>query len=135
MNDEEYRDIKAFNDWNEEKKKLHLSASREPRFHEREIWWCSIGKNLGGEQDGKNTYFERPVLIVKKFNDDIAWILPISSKIKSGKYYHIMEINKKTRSILLSQLRLISASRFRRIMSKISPHQFSIIREKIRKLI
>ena len=128
-------DIDVFDEWNEEKKFLHLSLIKKPRFHEREIWWCSIGKNLGDEQDGKNAFFERPVLILKKFNDYIAWVLPLSSKLKIGPYYYAILLNKQYRSIILSQLRLVSVKRFRRIMIKIPSAQFRLIRAKIKNLL
>ena len=37
-------------------------------FSEREIWWCSIGANIGHEEDGKHRYFERPVIVLRKYN-------------------------------------------------------------------
>ena len=37
---------KDFDRWNEQKKKLH-DGEREVLFHEREIWWCSLGVNIG----------------------------------------------------------------------------------------
>ena len=55
--------MKDFDSWNKEKKGLENVGHDILSFHEREIWWCSIGINLGDEQDGKNELFERPVLI------------------------------------------------------------------------
>ena len=72
--------MKDFDSWNEEKKSLENVGHDILAFHEREIWWCSIGINLGDEQDGKNELFERPVLILKKFNNKVAWVLPMSTK-------------------------------------------------------
>jgi hypothetical protein len=41
--------------WNELKKKIDsYPADNVPYFHEREIWFCSIGHNVGFEQDGKD---------------------------------------------------------------------------------
>ncbi len=34
--------------------------------------WCSIGINVGDEEDGKNELYERPVLVIKKFNASAA---------------------------------------------------------------
>lgn len=36
---------KNFNEWNELKKRLHI-RNEEILFHEREIWWCSLGVNV-----------------------------------------------------------------------------------------
>jgi mRNA interferase MazF len=57
---------KNFEGWSKFKQKL--DAHETPRslyFHEREIWWCSLGINVGSEFDGKNELFERPAVIVK----------------------------------------------------------------------
>lgn len=124
-----------FDNWNKEKKILENTSRDTLSFHEREIWWCSIGINLGDEQDGKNELFERPILILRKFNNKIAWMLPMTTKEKEGKYYHTLEHEGKIFSVILSQLRLISIKRFRRLVRKISPHQFSIIQDKIIDLI
>ncbi len=126
---------KDFDKWNTEKKNLENTGHSVLSFHEREIWWCSIGINVGDEQDGKNDLFERPVLILKKFNNKIAWVLPMSTKQRSGIYYHVIMHDGRVFTILLSQLRLISVKRFRRLVRKISPNQFRFIQEKLVNLI
>jgi len=55
--------LKKFFDWTELKIKIH-SQERVFYFREREIWWTSLGLNIGFEQNGKNKRFERPVLIL-----------------------------------------------------------------------
>ncbi len=55
---------KDFDSWNAKKKELHNRAGA-PFFHEREIWWCSIGINIGSEQDGSDDEYSRPVLVLK----------------------------------------------------------------------
>jgi hypothetical protein len=37
-----------------------------PFYHKREIWWCSLGVNVGFEQDGTGTNYDRPVLVICK---------------------------------------------------------------------
>ena len=123
--------MKDFDSWNKEKKGLEKNGHETLSFHEREIWWCSIGINLGDEQDGKNELFERPVLILKKFNNKVAWVLPMSTKQKNGIHYHNLEHEGKVFTVILSQLRLTSVKRFRRFVRKISPHQFSLIQDKL----
>ncbi|MBK7881821.1 MAG: type II toxin-antitoxin system PemK/MazF family toxin [Saprospiraceae bacterium] len=123
--------MKDFDSWNREKKNLENIGHATLSFHEREIWWCSIGLNLGDEQDGKNELFERPVLIIKKFNNKICWVLPMTTKQKDGIYYHQLEHDGKIFSVILSQIRLVSVKRFRRFIRKISPHQFEKIQNKL----
>lgn len=124
-----------YDDWNREKQKLETGITKANLVHEGEIWWCSLGKNIGDEEDGKNVLFERPVLILKRFNKKVAWILPLSSKLRDGTYYHQVAHNNKKSIVLLSQLRLISLKRLRRIMSKLHPRELANIKEKIIKLI
>ena len=125
---------KDFDLWNEEKKKLD-SAKQNIFFHEREIWWCSIGLNIGDEQDGKNELFERPVLIIRKFNDRLAWVLPLTTKLKEGKYHHKIVHDDIEFVVILSQLRLVSIKRFHRRIRKIMSVDFNIIKGKITELL
>jgi len=117
--------IKEFDRWNESKKLIdsrnenHISS-----FRERDIWWCSIGVNIGSEEDGKNTLFERPVLVLKKFNNRMAWIIPVTSRMKNGKYY----FNFDNEVVLLSHIRFVSVKRFNRFIKRISTYDFSLIR-------
>ena len=81
---------KNFNEWNEKKKEIHNNISKKDildkkvYFKDREVWWVSIGINIGFEIDGKNHDFERPVLIIKKINKNQFWGLPLTSKDKEG---------------------------------------------------
>lgn len=125
--------LKEFDKWNELKKNLHL-RDEEILFHEREVWWCSLGVNIGYEEDGKNKLFERPVLVIKKFNKFVLWILPLTRSKKSGGYYYkIAQGNEDDSVVILSQLRLISSKRLLRKMRMIEKQEFTEISEKVRK--
>lgn len=126
---------KDFDGWNVEKKNLELQSQNQLLFHSREIWWCSLGVNLGDEQDGKNERFERPVLVIRKFNRKLAWIVPLSTKIKAGPYYHTITHDGQMFSVILSQLRIVSTKRFLRLIRKLSRGQFSEIQSKIHSLL
>lgn len=95
-----------------------------PLFQEREIWWSALGSNVGFEEDGKNRLFERPVLVLKKFSKDVFWALPMTSKSKSSRYYHTFLLNGVERTVILSQLRLLSSKRLLRRVGKINELQF-----------
>lgn len=102
---------KDFTQWHNKKTKVHQSESRV-FFHEREVWWCRIGINIGYEQDGKGDNFARPAVIFKKFNNEVCWIIPLSTKIKKGKFYIPIDLEDKTERVaIISQLRLIDAKR------------------------
>lgn len=119
-----------FDQWNIEKKKLE-GGPETLTFHKQEIWWCSLGVNLGHEVDGKNDRFERPVLVIRKFNDKLAWVVPMSTKIKEGPYYHTITHDGRLFSLQLSQMRLVSVKRFLRYIRKMSRGQFREIKYKI----
>ena len=104
---------KNFDKWNSLKKELHKKRNI-PFFHEREIWWCALGLNIGFEEDGKNENFERPVLIVRVFSREVLWVLPMTSQNKEGKYYYKFYYKSCKYFVILSQLRLISSRRLLR---------------------
>jgi mRNA-degrading endonuclease toxin of MazEF toxin-antitoxin module len=103
---------KEFDRWNSKKKQIDSRAD-EILFHDREIWWCSLGVNVGSEQNGVSSNFERPILIIKKFNRRVLWAVPLTRTIKPGNpNYFVLEDKEKFKSAaVLSQLRLISSNR------------------------
>lgn len=117
------------------------SDTRLPTFAKREIWWCSTGVNVGVEQDGKNRFFERPVLIVRKFNKRLFWGVPLTSKRKDWPYRYTIhykaknETAAKERQLLLLQLRAYDAARLLRPIVKLSSHQFIGISEALAALL
>jgi mRNA interferase MazF len=118
---------KPFDQWNELKKNLQRQNQQIFFFHEREIWWCSLGINLGSEQDGRNDTFERPVLIVKKFNQDIFLGLPLTTAIKEGKYYYETTHEDRHYSVVLSQMRLLDKKRLQRKIRVLPEGEFEEI--------
>lgn len=114
---------KDFDEWNTRKKSLH-KAEIEVRFLEREVWWCSLGVNVGREQDGANDLFERPILVLRKFSRDVFWALPITRTQKTGPYYLPIRVKGRNSTIILSQIRLISAKRLQRYIEKLPKKQF-----------
>ena len=118
--------IKEFDRWNKSKKSFENRLESHVSFRERDVWWCSIGVNLGSEEDGKNDLFERPVLVVRKFNRYMAWVIPMSTKVKYNQY-HFHLVNE---TIMLSQLRTVSVKRFNRFVDRISTYDFSMIRSR-----
>jgi mRNA interferase MazF len=122
---------KNFDAWNNLKKEIQTKDIR--RFCDpREIWWCSIGINIGSEEDGKNKLFERPVLIIRVFNRHMVRIVPLTSKIKDDKNHHPVAHEETLNSVSLSHLKTISPLRLTRKIGKIDDNQFRSIIEKIK---
>jgi len=75
--------FKNFDSWNEKKKVLNTRKLSDDFFVlEGEIWWASLGVNVGKEIDGKNGEFERPVLVLLVIDYDALWTLPVTSTLK-----------------------------------------------------
>lgn len=121
-----------FDNWNYLKK--NISDRDRVYFDKGEIWFTSIGKNVGDEEDGKNEFFERPVLIIRKFNNSIFLAIPLTSQNKIGVFYHRLETFPGSTAIL-SQMRLLDAKRLLRLMGKISAQETDIIKQKLRKIV
>lgn len=115
---------KDFPRWLERKKIIDENRGI-PLFHALEVWWCSIGANVGYEADGKQQDFVRPVVIYRKFGKDMFWGIPVSSKIRSGVYYHTFTLHENQRTALLSQIRVLSPKRLLRKIGKMTDHQFA----------
>ena len=125
--------MKDYDAWTDKKKELE-QRTVVPDFSERDIWWCSVGLNIGDEQDGKNENFERPVCILRKFNKEIFIGLPLTSTRKDSKYYFPYILHDTEGSILLSQSRLMSAKRLQRKLGHVSKGKFKELRERYRTL-
>ncbi len=125
---------KDFDSWNVKKKKADDIKIR-PMFKERDVWWCSIGTNIGDEQDGKGENFTRPVLVVRKFNHNIFIGIPLSTKIKDSTFYHKIHFMGRDQSLMLSQIRIMDAKRLRDKMGSMPSNEMENIKEKLRKLV
>lgn len=118
-----------FDKWNNLKKSIHARPIG-PRCKTREVWWCSIGRNIGSEQSCLDNNFARPVLVIKTFGNTF-WGLPITSsssdqRASSPFYYDISNIPKLKGLVILSQLRSFDN---RRLIRKITRLEKNMIRE------
>ncbi len=127
--------IKKFIEWTKLKIRIHI-AERVIYFREGEIWWASLGANIGHEQEGKNQNFERPIVIIRKFNQHVLWAIPLTTKLKDDNpYYHYYEFGGKKYAAVLTQLRLISSKRLLRKLGIFPNVDFKLVKEKIRNLL
>ena len=132
---------KDFDEWNTTKKTVD-SRDRDVFGYPREVWWCSLGINIGAEIDGKNENFERPVIIMRVYNKDTMLVLPTTSRAKPDKFHFAIEIDaldpktkelsKKTVYVKLTQARVVSNKRLIRKINVISEGDFERIRDAFR---
>ena len=126
---------KEFDKWNEIKKQV--DGRGLPRFyHPREVWWCSLGVNIGFEQDGTSSQYQRPVLIIRAFNRHVCLIVPLTTSAKKNKYHvSLGMIEDKEAFAIISQLRLIDTKRFTDRLVVIDKKIFEQIKNTVRSLI
>ncbi|MBX4198652.1 type II toxin-antitoxin system PemK/MazF family toxin [Candidatus Parcubacteria bacterium] len=92
--------------------------------------------NVGVEIDGKHELFLRPVVIIRKFNKDMALVVPTTHQDKSNKYYlDVLGVNEKMYKACLSQIRTISSKRLLRKIDTVREGQYNILLDKISKMI
>jgi mRNA interferase MazF len=103
--------MKNFTLWNRQKQDIH-NLEKDIIFQEGEIWFSSLGVNIGYEQDGKGQHFLRPVLIIKKMSKNMSIILPLTTKEKTGNWYvEIKNSGGKKAFAALCQIRTIYINR------------------------
>jgi mRNA interferase MazF len=136
---------KDFDGWNAKKKALDGDVSPRVFVHERELWFANLGVNIGFEQDGRGAEAMRPILVIRKFNNEVLWGIPLTRTEKpNNPYYHTFPYTPSPEhengplrhsTVILSQLRLIDAKRLRYKIGTISRDAFEIVKEKTRQLL
>ena len=123
---------KDFENWHKIKNNINHKGIA-PLFKERDIFWASVGVNIGHETDGKGKNFNRPVLVIKKFNNQLCWGVPLTTQIKDSRHYYKISLDgKKQQCVMLTQLRLWDASRLTHRMARLPEKEFQAIRHKLR---
>ena len=124
-----------FDKWNIEKKKSHASDGGK-FYNEREVWWCSLGLNVGFEQNGKGDDFARPVLIVKGFSKQVCIVLPLTTSTKKSPFhFYIGKINGKDAQLITSQIKLIDAKRLINKIDVVDKEIFEEVRKTVKDLL
>ncbi|MEK7095241.1 MAG: type II toxin-antitoxin system PemK/MazF family toxin [Patescibacteria group bacterium] len=129
---EEY--TKDFENWNKLKKDTDLKDVKNILIQEGAIWLMNVGVNIGFEIDGKGENFARPVIIVKKINNDTFFGIPASSKIFINYYRIKFKLFDEDRVMVLSQMRIFDKKRCIRFMMTLPYEQLLIVQDKIAKL-
>ena len=125
---------KDFDSWNSIKKEL---SKKEEKFFfkEGDIWWVSVGQNIGTESYGKGDTFRRPVLIIKKLSGDSCIVLPLTSKSKQGSWFIDITFQNETKSVLLYQIKMMHTKRFQRRLAVLDETDFKRVKEKLKVLL
>ena len=126
---------KNFDEWNNNKKKIH-TRSGAPFCHERELWWCSLGVNVGFEQDGSGEEHRRPVLILKGLSKETCFAIPLTTATQDHPLRpSIGLVEDKEARALLSQIRVIDSKRLVRKIGYLEQDIFARIRKAAKDLL
>jgi len=80
--------------------------------------------------------FLRPAVILRKFNNEVLWIVPLTKNQKSGPYYFQFSFEEgMISSAILSQLRLIDSKRLMYHKGNIKDVDFDKLKAKLRDLL
>ena len=122
---------KNFDKWNEIKKKID-NKNIEIKFRARDIFWMSVGQNVGYETFGKGEEFLRPVLVYKKLSKETFIGIPLTSKQKEGSYYFSFNFKGKTSVAMFNQIRVFDIRRKKAFNSRISEDTFLQLKNKLK---
>lgn len=123
--------MKKFDEWNIVKKQID-NRKDIIKFKERDIFWISIGENVGFEQNGKGNEFARPVLVIKKLNKQLFFGVPLASSIREGSYFYTFSFTQKQQSsALLVQAKVFDIKRANQKLGMINQNDFISIKKKL----
>lgn len=120
---------KRFLEWIRLKDRLHESAAKPPHVSEGEIWWISVGENVGSEINGKSGLFSRPGIIFKKLAHGFYFVIPTTTRIREGSWY--VGIRQQSRDMVacLHQARAIDYRRLSSLIGTLDDADYARVRE------
>ncbi len=102
-------------------------------FKQGDIWWCSLGMNLGEEMFGKGNKFTRPVLIFRKFTGNSFLGLPLTRQEKQGSWYVEITIHGEKNWVMLNQARVLDKKRLTNRIGALDNGDLKKVKEKFLK--
>ncbi len=126
--------LEIFKNWIEHKFNIN-NQERKHQIKEGEVYWCSLGLNIGDEENGKGLNFRRPVLVLKKFNKNIFIGVPLTTKNKENRYYVKALLKGENISAIISQIRIIDVKRLDEKIGYTRNTDFKNIRSKIKEML
>ncbi|WP_439372678.1 type II toxin-antitoxin system PemK/MazF family toxin [Bradyrhizobium sp. DASA03120] len=102
----------------------------------RELWWCSLGVNIGFEQDGSGKKYDRPVLILRGFSKETCLVIPLTTSVQQHPLRpSIGIVGGKEAHALLSQMRIIDSKRLIRKIGFLDKEIFETMRKAAKDLL
>ena len=117
-------------------KQITETSNKKVYFKERDIFWLKVGENIGFEQNGKGDKFQRPVLVVKRYTNDMFLGIPLSTTLRDGSFFFQFSFKEdEISTALLVQQRLFSSKRCIKKIGKINQEDFRKLKQKLYDLI
>jgi len=126
--------IKKFLEWIGLKENLHFKDPRVPYVSEGDIWWASLGENIGGEINGKSRLFSRPVVILKKLTHSLYFVAPTTTQARVGTWYVSFRQKNVPMASCLHQVRVIDYRRLSSRLGELDAVDFKHVKEGFHKL-
>ncbi len=126
--------MEGFNAWNMSKKELESKDVKLKTFPKvGDVWVTVFGKNIGREQNGGKKNFTRPGLVVKNFNNELFWVVPLTTKQKDSNFnFNYIDPSGNAVSAITSQMKPLSIKRFKRRMYLLDSQTQLMIKEQIK---
>jgi len=121
----------TYDTWNTLKKLLD-NKKNIITFYQGNIYFMSIGMNIGHESYGKDNLFLRPVLVYKKLTNTTFLGIPLTSKEKDGSYFFQFSYKKnKISTAMLHQMRVFDIRRTEYLSGKINKNTYKNLEIKL----
>ncbi len=128
------RYVKRFLEWVGLKQKLHEGAQKPPLVSEHDIWWASLGENVGSEINGKSQLFSRPVIILKKLAHGFYFVIPTSTQLKTGTWFVPFRNGHRDMVASLHQARCLDYRRLSTKLGQLDDSDFQRVKDGFWKL-
>ena len=126
--------VNLFLEWIGLKQKLHRGNQSPPLVSAGDIWWASIGENVGSEINGKSHLFSRPVIIFKKLAHGFYFVIPTTTKSKVGSWFVAFRQADQKMIASLHQARAIDHRRLSTKLGQLDDSDFQKVCEGFWKL-
>lgn len=121
--------MKRFLEWIGLKEKIHNSKHAPPLVSQGDIWWISIGENVGSEINGKNSLFSRPAIIYKKLAHGFYFVIPTTTKDREGSWYVSFRHQEKDMVACLHHARSIDHRRLSTKLGTLDDEDFQRVKD------
>jgi mRNA interferase MazF len=126
--------MKDFPGWFSLKSRLHGAGHKPPHVSEGDIWWASVGENVGSEINGKSNLFSRPVIILKKLSHGLYFVVPTTTQDRKGTWFVAIRQQSKQMVACLHQARAVDYRRLSSKLGRVDDEDFARVKDGFRNL-